>query len=72
MVLKVTLFPHLNFLFTYTVQASLGLKSQQWAHVFHIESPQILLPVFKTEQNLVPVDCPPPDCTAPHLFVRAD
>lgn len=47
-VLKVILFP-------YTVQTSLGLKSQQWVHAFHIESLQMLLAVFRTEQSLVPV-----------------
>lgn len=71
-VLKVTLFPHIIFLFIYTVQASLGLKSHQWAHAFHIESPQILLPVFRTEQNRVPVGCLPPDGSVPHLPVLAD
>lgn len=58
-VLKVTLFPYISFLFPFTVQASLGLKSQQWIRAFHIESPQMLLPVFRTEQNLVPVGCSP-------------
>lgn len=50
-IFKVTLFPYISFLFLYTVQTSLGLKAQQWARAFHIESPQMLFAVFRTEQN---------------------